>query len=242
MSASPLSTDTLPVEPGSGRMFDRIARRYDRLNRIMSLGMDRRWRRHLIRSLGPLPDGGSLLDVAAGTGDVAIAAAKTHPTVSIVGLDPSEEMMRVGERKAARQGLEGRVRFVSGDAQALPFDTDSFDGATIAFGIRNVPNRALGLAEMVRVTRPGSRIGVLELSEPRRGLLAPFARFYVHHVVPRLGALISGAREYRYLQESIAAFPAPEAFLEMMAQAGLEDTSARAFMFNGVVLYVGKVA
>mgnify|MGYP001343857017 CR=1 FL=1 len=241
MSTTPIQEETLPTKLGSGLMFDRIARRYDRLNRIMSLGMDRRWRRHLIRAVGPIPERGKWLDVAAGTGDVAIMAAKTHPNVEVIGLDPSEEMMRIGASKAARHALESRVSFVPGDAQALPYADDTFDAVTIAFGIRNVPDRAKGLSEMARVCRPGARVGILELSEPRRGLLSPFARFYVHHIVPRLGALISGAREYRYLQESIAAFPPPETFREMMHDAGLANTEARAFMLKGVVLYVGTV-
>ena len=202
-------------------MFDRIAQRYDRLNRFMSLGLDRLWRRRLVRSLGPLKAGDRVLDVASGTADVAMDVAKAWPGTEISGLDPSAGMLGVGRRKVAAADLDDRISLVVGDAQALPFPDDHFAATCISFGIRNVPDRALGLREMARVTRPGGVVAVLELSEPRGGLLSPFARFHVHHVVPRLGAWLSGEREYRYLQESIAAFPPAERFAALMETSGL---------------------
>ncbi|MCA9547288.1 MAG: class I SAM-dependent methyltransferase, partial [Myxococcales bacterium] len=133
---------------GSGQMFDRIARRYDLLNRILSLGLDRSWRRKLVAAL---PDQGRLLDVATGTGDVALALAKAYPQVTVTGLDPSVGMLDVGRGKVTARQLDARVELIEGDAQAMPFPDNHFAGACIAFGIRNVPDRARGLAEMARV-------------------------------------------------------------------------------------------
>ena len=228
------------ARPGSGQMFDAIARRYDLLNRVLSGGVDRRWRRKTVDALA-LPAGAParVLDVATGTADLAIAIARRHPLATVVGLDPSTNMLEVGRRKLEKRGLADRVTLVEADAEALPFDDASFDGATIAFGIRNVPDRARGLAEMARVVRPGGRVCVLELSEPRGGLLAPIARFHVHVLVPRIGALLSGAKEYRYLQASIAAFPPADEFAAMMATAGLIVEDVRALTFGVCHLYVG---
>lgn len=231
-------TESLEVRGGSGQMFDRIAKRYDRMNQIISLGLDRGWRRALVHGLA-VPVSGQVLDVATGTGDVAIAIANSHSDSRVIGLDPSEGMLAVGREKLVRKGLSDRIRLDFGDAQNMPFETDSFDAACISFGIRNVPDRALGLSEMNRVTRPGGKVCVLELSEPRGGLFSFFARLHVHHIVPLLGALLSGSWEYRYLQKSIAAFPPPETFAKIMEQAGLKDIEVKRFLFGVAHLYVG---
>jgi demethylmenaquinone methyltransferase/2-methoxy-6-polyprenyl-1,4-benzoquinol methylase len=223
---------------GSGAMFDRIAARYDALNRILSMGMDRGWRRALVDAVDA--GQGEVLDVATGTGDVALAVARRYPEASLIGLDPSTGMLDVGRDKVERQGLKARVHLMEGDAQEMPFEADRFVASCIAFGIRNVPDRRRGLAEMVRCTQPGGRVVVLELGEPRRGFLAPFARLHVHHIVPRLGALLSGAQEYRYLQESVAAFPESDAFADMMRDAGCSEVSVRPFLAGVAHLYIGK--
>lgn len=225
---------------GSGAMFDRIADRYDMLNRIMSLGMDRGWRKQLVRSLDAGPDA-CFLDVATGTADVALALAKTYPTSTVVGLDASQGMIDVGRGKVTARALDDRIELLVGDAQAMPFETDRFHGACIAFGIRNVPDRALGISEMARVTRPGGKVSVLELGEPRQGFMAPLARFHVHTVVPRLGSLLSGSDEYDYLQRSIAAFPPADVFCELMRTAGLRDVTVKPFAFGAAHLYIGTV-
>ena len=196
---------TNQTREGSGAMFDGIAARYDLVNRVISLGIDQSWRRKTVRAL-ELGAGHRVLDLATGTADLAIQVAESEPSVSVVGLDPSAKMLAVGHEKVERAGLSGRVELVQGDAQALPFEDDSFDSVCIAFGIRNVPDRAQALREMSRVTRPGGRIAILELSEPRTGLFGKMARFHIHSVVPFVGALLSGVKEYRYLQRSIAAF------------------------------------
>jgi demethylmenaquinone methyltransferase/2-methoxy-6-polyprenyl-1,4-benzoquinol methylase len=225
---------------GSGEMFDQIAARYDLLNRLISFGLDRSWRRRLVAALRCDGRAARVLDVATGTADVALDIARLLPQAEVVGLDPSRGMLDVGDQKIARRGLEGRVRLVVGDAQAMgDFADDSFDAACISFGIRNVPDRVQGLREMGRVTRPGGKVCVLELSEPQGGGLAPFARFHVHHVVPALGSLLSGSREYRYLQRSIAAFPPPEVFAGLMREAGLVDVQVERMRFGAAHLYVG---
>jgi demethylmenaquinone methyltransferase / 2-methoxy-6-polyprenyl-1,4-benzoquinol methylase len=232
-----LAAPAASPQPGSGAMFDRIARRYDLLNRMMSFGVDRRWRKRTVRSLA-LPDAPSrVLDVATGTGDLAIDIARRHPRADVVGVDPSAQMIAVGDRKVAR--FDGRVRLEAGDAQGLAFPDASFDAVTIAFGIRNVPDRALGLREMARVCKPGGRVAILELGEPRRGVIAPLARFHIRQVVPRVGALLSGSREYRYLQASIAAFPPPDAFAAMMTAAGLDVLEVVPLTFGVCTLFVG---
>lgn len=229
------------TRPGSGQMFDAIAHRYDLLNRLMSLGIDQLWRRRTVAAL-ELPEKARVLDLATGTADLALQIASAHPDCTVVGLDPSREMLAIGRRKIAAQGLGARIELVEGDAQALPFAPASFDGITIAFGIRNVPDRAAALQEMARVVRPGGRVCVLELTEPRRGLLAPLARFHVHVVVPRLGAALSGSREYRYLQQSIAAFPAPDEFDELCRAAALDPVSRQRFALGACHLFVSRSA
>ena len=228
------------VQPGSGAMFDNIARRYDLLNRLMSFGVDKRWRRRTVRALA-LPDDrvSAVLDVATGTGDLAIDVARTHRRAEVIGVDPSRNMIEVGRPKLVARKLDGRVTLEEGDAQALRFDDATFDGVCIAFGIRNVPDRLQGLREMARVCKPGGRVAVLELGEPKRGIIAPLARFHIRQVVPRVGAWLSGAREYRYLQTSIAAFPDPPAFAAMMRDAGLDVVDVIPLTFGVCNLYVG---
>lgn len=231
---------TAPRAPdGSGAMFDGIAERYDLLNRILSLGIDQRWRRRTRAAL-EIPEGGRILDLATGTADLALLVARGAPTTTVVGLDPSEKMLEVGRQKVAAANLSDRIELVVGDAQELPFEDASFDGVCIAFGIRNVPDRPRALREMARVTRPNGRIAILELSEPRGGLLGPLARFHVHTVVPWLGSLLSGAKEYRYLQRSIAAFPAAEQFAALMGESNLEVLRVESLTFGVAHLYVAR--
>lgn len=224
---------------GSGGMFDRIAGRYDLLNRIISLGVDQRWRRRAVDLLLGDSTDGRYLDLATGTADLAIHVARRHDAITVDGVDPSEGMLAVGRQKVEKLGLDARVHLHRGDAQALDFEDDTFDGVLMGFGIRNVPNRAIALEEMRRVTRPGRRVVILELSEPRSGLMAPFARFHIHHVVPRVGGLVVGGQEYSYLQASIAAFPPPDAFASLMEQAGLSHVQVEPLMFGVATIFVG---
>lgn len=215
---------------GSGAMFDRIARRYDAVNRLMSLGIDRLWRRRTVAAL-QLDTTTRVLDVATGTGDLALAILRKRPAAEVTGVDPSSAMLEIARRKAG-----GAVAFHQGVAEALPFADDSFDASCIAFGIRNCTDRARALREMARVTRPGGRIAVLELSEPD----SPLVRLYVHRIVPRIGALLSKASAYDYLQCSIAGFPPPDEFCELMARAGIADVRARRLTFGTCYVFSGR--
>jgi demethylmenaquinone methyltransferase / 2-methoxy-6-polyprenyl-1,4-benzoquinol methylase len=230
--------DPAPARPGSGEMFDAIAARYDLVNRVLSFGIDQSWRRATVAAL-ELAAGARVLDVATGTADLAIQIARSAPELRVVGLDPSSKMLEIGRQKLSAAGLADSVELCTGDAQALPFGDAEFDGVCIAFGIRNVPDRPRALREMRRVVRPGSRVAILELSEPR-GVLAPIAKLHVHTLVPWVGALLSGAREYRYLEKSIAAFPAPDLFAEMMREAGLDVLEARPLTFGACHLFVAE--
>ncbi len=225
--------------PGSGEMFDQIAGRYDLLNRLMSMGIDQSWRRKTVAAL-KLPAGARVLDLATGTGDLALMIARLHTDARVVGSDPSSRMLEVGVQKVMRTGLADRVQLEIGDAQALPYENDSFDGCCIAFGIRNVPDRSAALAEMARVTKPGGRVAVLELGEPSVGWLSPFARFHVRKVIPRIGGMLSGSREYKYLQESIAAFPPADQFAEQMQASGLKVLDVQPLTFGACNLFVAE--
>lgn len=226
---------------GSGQMFDNIAERYDLLNRVISLGVDQRWRRRTVEALDLHTDAESrVVDLATGTGDLAILLARRYPRAQVLGIDPSVRMMSVGEGKVAAHALTSRIAFREGDAQNLPLDAASIDGLTMAFGIRNVPDRPRALREMVRVLRPGAKAAILELSEPQAGPLGALGRFHMHRVVPWVGSLLSGEREYRYLPQSIAAFPRPEAFAALMVEAGFRVRSIVPFTFGVCQLYVGE--
>jgi demethylmenaquinone methyltransferase / 2-methoxy-6-polyprenyl-1,4-benzoquinol methylase len=220
-------------------MFDAIAGRYDLLNRILSLGIDQGWRHKTVAAM-QLGEASRVLDLATGTADLAILVATTHPGALVDGVDPSVKMLEIGRKKLEARGLSERVHLQVGVAETLPFADGVFDAVSIAFGIRNVPDRPKALREMARVTRAGGRVVILELSEPRGGVMGPLARFHVHQVVPWLGGLISGSREYRYLQRSIAAFPPAEEFSRTMEEAGLHVLEARALTFGVSTLYVAE--
>jgi demethylmenaquinone methyltransferase/2-methoxy-6-polyprenyl-1,4-benzoquinol methylase len=235
------TTTETPVRQGSGAMFDRIATRYDLLNRIVSLGLDQRWRERLVAEVGrDQPAGGEVLDLATGTADVALRAAARRPDAPVLGVDPSANMLEIGRAKIAAEGLEARVRLELGDAQALPFADGRFRMITMAFGIRNVVDRPRALAEMFRVLAPGGAVGILELNQPQRGLLAQAARIHIHQVVPRVGAWLSGDQEYAYLARSIAAFPPPEEFAALVRAAGFVDVRAEPLTFGAVCLFTGR--
>jgi demethylmenaquinone methyltransferase / 2-methoxy-6-polyprenyl-1,4-benzoquinol methylase len=231
---------------GSGSMFDRIAERYDLLNRVISLGIDKRWRRLAAMALDDLRGDINILDLATGTGDLAFAVAE-HRRNKGLGLgkvtatDPSSGMLAVAQRKHLDSGARDVVDFSLGDAQSLPFSNNSFDAVMISFGIRNVPDRQAALAEMARVVRPGGKVVILELSEPPAGIMGAAARLHVHHIVPRVGALLSGSTEYRYLQQSIAGFPNPTDFCNMLTAAGLQVEQSTALTFGACHLFVARV-
>jgi len=197
-------------------MFARIARRYDFLNRLLSAGIDRRWRSALVRRLGELR-GKTLLDACCGTGDLTLALEAAGARV--VGVDFTPEMLQHARPKGAGRAL----CFVAGDALRLPLFDRSLDGAAIAFGLRNVADRGRGLHELARVVRPGGAVMVLEFSLPRSRVLGALYRFYFTRVLPRIGGWISGdASAYRYLPDTVLAWPTPEELRGEMEALGLE--------------------
>lgn len=230
---------TVGSADGSGLMFDQIAKRYDLLNRLISLGLDQSWRKKLVASL---PDHGELLDVATGTADVALALAKAYPKTKVVGLDPSVNMLDVGQMKLVKRAFDNQIQLDVGTALDLPYASNRFSGSCVAFGVRNFPDRLQGMKEMNRVTAEGGPVSVLELSEPRDGLFSPFVRLHVHHIVPWMGAILSGNKEYRYLQKSVQAFPPPQDFASLMNQAGITDVKIERMPFGVAHLYVGRAS
>lgn len=212
------SEDNVPL--GSGLFFDRVAPRYDFLNRAISLGLDQSWRRATAAAaISPSsPSDPIVLDVATGTGDLALILASGGAFAETHALDPSLEML---SRLATKPHGES-IRAVAGSAESLPYSTEKFDAVTVAFGVRNFADRTRGLAEMGRVLKSGGRLVVLEASVPEGGgLVAPAARFFIRVVMPAIGAVVSGrAKDYRYLSSSMAAFPGPEMFQSMLEEAG----------------------
>ncbi len=220
-------------------MFSAIAPTYDLLNRILSFGVDRGWRRRLVARL---PRGApGVLDLACGTGDVAFEALRARPGARVAGADFSLPMLRRARSKAKRRGLERAVRFQAASAEDLPYRDGSFDAVTMAFGIRNVVRRDRALAEMFRVLRPGGRALILDFSLPPNPVVARGYGFYFHRVLPFVGGLVSGNFDaYRYLPDSVAGFPPRERFAAMMAEQGFRPVTWQDFTLGVVTLYEGR--
>lgn len=218
-------------------MFDNIAPTYDALNHTLSAGVDRWWRRRAVRIVGrSRPQ--RLLDVATGTGDLAMALARALPQCGVTGIDLSEAMLEIAREKARRAGLDGRLTFLCGDAERLEFGDAEFDAATVAFGVRNFGDIPAGLHEMGRVLRSGGMLAILELSIPKNRIIRWLYGLYSHTVMPLLGGAVSRDRAaYRYLPESVEEFPAPEKFLEIMAAAGFGDCKYKSLTFGTARIY-----
>lgn len=226
-------------------MFDNIAGSYDSLNHIMSLDADKSWRKAMIAKLGETDGNRELrvLDLACGTGDSSIAIAQGLPAATVTGLDLSEGMLEVMKEKVGRADLENRITAVRGDGECLPFADGTFDRVSIAFGIRNFQNREQGLAEMLRVLRPGGRLVILELSLPEQKLIRGLFKLYFLHILPLIGGLISGNRgAYRYLPESVLRFPPKDIFLNMLTSAGFVNVGHKALTFGICRMYWGEKA
>ena len=221
-------------------MFSIIAPRYDFLNHLLSANIDRVWRRRLVESAG-LPPRGRVMDACSGTGDIAIAFAERTEAAEVIALDRSGEMLDIGRAKAARKRLDGKIHFVEGDVLDLPFENGRFDAVGIAFGLRNLADYAAGLAEMTRVLVPGGRLVILEFAPPSRALSSIGYAFYLSHVIPRAGRLVSGSREaYAYLASSVSDFLPSERVLDLMRETGLGIVSAKRLTGGIVTLYRGE--
>jgi len=221
------------------QMFGTIAPRYDLLNRMLSFGIDRRWRKKAVQLL-KYRDGARILDVATGTGDVALEIARTTPSsVKITGADFCKEMVDLGRIKVAQSPYAGRIDFTVAPCEDLPFPNETFDSITIAFGIRNVVDRKLGLAEMWRVLRPGGRMIILEFSTPRSQLFRQIYYFYFRRLLPVIGGLISKYNAYKYLPDSVLEFPSHEEFAAMIEEAGFRSVHIKELTFGIASIYVG---
>lgn len=220
-------------------MFQNIAPQYDLLNRILSFGIDRNWRKFAVRQL-QVPPQGRVLDIATGTGDVALTiAAKTPDSVMIVGEDFTQGMLLRGREKIAASPYADRIKLVNAPCEAIPHPSDLFDGVTIAFGIRNVVDRNAGLREMCRVLKPAGRAVILEFSTPKSRLFRNLYYFYFRRILPAIGGLFSRRSAYQYLPDSVLEFPPRHEFSQMMADAGFQDVQAHDLTFGIVTVYVG---
>lgn len=222
------------------QMFGAIAPRYDFLNRLLSFGIDRRWRTKAVRML-KYHEGSRILDVATGTGDVALEIARRTPkSVKITGADFCKEMVDIGTVKVAASAFADRIDFRVAPCEDLPFANDTFDSITIAFGIRNVVDRKLGLAEMWRVLRPGGRMIILEFSTPRSLLFRQLYYFYFRRLLPVVGGLFSRYNAYKYLPDSVLEFPSQEEFSRMITEAGFRNVHLHELTLGIATIYVGE--
>lgn len=220
------------------QMFNTISPTYDRTNRILSLGIDQMWRKKMIQHL-PNKKGIQLLDLATGTCDQLLLLMQSGKIGSALGIDVAEKMLEIGKKKVARFGE--RVELKVASALDLPIERETFDCATMTFGIRNVEDPLLCLKEMHRVLRGGGRALILEFSLPENRLIRPFYLFYLRHILPYVGKMVSKNGEaYSYLQRTIQSFPYGEAFCSLMREAGFEKSVAYPLSFGVATLYVGE--
>lgn len=222
-------------------MFDSIARRYDLLNHLLSMNIDRRWRSKVVRMIrhqNPV----SILDIATGTGDLAIAAGRALPAAAITGMDLSPEMLRIGRAKVATRFPEREFPMVEGDAEHLPFGEASFEAVTCGFGVRNFEELRVGLREMNRVLTPGGRVYILEFSMPSpHNILGKLYRFYFRRILPGIGRLVSkDVRAYAYLPESVGEFPYGERFCGMLGEAGFAAPQMTVLMGGIATIYTAE--
>jgi demethylmenaquinone methyltransferase/2-methoxy-6-polyprenyl-1,4-benzoquinol methylase len=222
------------------KMFNNIAPYYDFLNHFLSLGIDKSWRKKAIRELQTLQPQ-RILDVATGTADVAIALAKTLQPKQVIGLDIAAEMLDIGRKKVRQQDLGKVVELIDGDAENLPFENNTFDAVTVAFGVRNFENLLAGMNEIQRVLKPDGKLVVLEFSKPQLFPLKQLFQFYFKHILPFIGKITSkDPKAYRYLYESVQAFPDGKEFIKVMERAGFQQNQQKSLTFGISSLYVGK--
>jgi demethylmenaquinone methyltransferase/2-methoxy-6-polyprenyl-1,4-benzoquinol methylase len=222
-------------------MFDAIARNYDLLNRVLSAGLDQRWRARALRALALGPDE-VLIDLCTGTADVAVMAASARPSPErVIGIDFSHEMLKLGLKKVRDRQLASRVTLARGDAMRLPLPAASADAAVISFGIRNVQRPEVAVAELSRVLRPGGRLAVLEFGLPRSRAFRRLYLGYANRLLPAIGRLISRhASAYEYLPESVSRFPPPEAFGALLQAHGFPHVEIHPLALGIVYLYVAR--
>lgn len=231
--------DTEPKKEQIRDMFDHIAPRYDMLNHVLSLGIDKGWRRKTVKMVSR-ENPSQILDLATGTGDMAVSLAKKCPDAVITGADLSENMLKIAGDKVAGKGLSDRVRLVTAEAEALPFGDGTFDAVTISFGIRNFHDIPQSLKEMHRVLKPEGKLYILEFSTPRSKIFGSIYRFYFHRILPFIGGLVSKDKSaYKYLPDSVGEFPSPGAFCGMISENGFKNCNARSLTTGVAYIYTG---
>ncbi|TVR77667.1 MAG: bifunctional demethylmenaquinone methyltransferase/2-methoxy-6-polyprenyl-1,4-benzoquinol methylase UbiE [Saprospirales bacterium] len=222
------------------RMFDNIAWKYDFLNRFLSLGIDKRWRKKAIRRLNShQPE--YILDVATGTGDVAIEIARQFPNAEIKGVDISQKMLDIGNKKLEKRGLLDKIELVFGDSENLSFSDHTFDAVTVAFGVRNFENLEKGLKEIYRVLKPGGRVVILEFSRPRMFPLKQIFNTYFKYILPTIGRLTSrDPKAYKYLYESVQVFPDYDRFTSVLMKCGYTNSEYKILTTGICCIYEGE--
>ena len=220
-------------------IFSTITARYDLLNHVLSLGFDIFWRRFTVKKMRFFK-AFRLLDIATGTGDLAIYAAKAYPRITITGLDFTGSMLETGKTKISRKGLGRSISLVQGDAMSLPFPDNTFDVVSIAFGIRNIPDRKTAISEMIRVLVPGGRFMVLEMTFARHSLFSRMIRFYLNSILPSIaGKITANPGAYHYLADSIMNFPSSAEFAGFLEDLGLREVATYSLTFGVTCLYSG---
>ena len=236
-SINPYTEDSRCKSEQIKTMFDNIAPAYDFMNRAMTFGIDRCWRRKAVDMLSKKAPR-EILDVATGTGDLAMLLVRRIKESKVTGLDLSEGMIAVGRKKISEAGLEERISLQCGDCLNMPWDDNSFDAVTVAYGVRNFENLLQGYREMLRVLRPGGTINVIELSTPTSPIVKPLYKFYTRYIIPAVGRMVSkDVRAYAYLPESIAAVPQRSAMTDLMNEAGFVSTAYRTLTFGTCCIY-----
>ena len=221
-------------------MFDRISPKYDALNHLLSLNIDKVWRKKTAKAVAKSQPK-TILDLATGTADLALALAKRNPQAHIIGMDISEKMLDIGKAKVAQRKMESQIELRLGDAAELPFESHRFDAVTVAFGVRNFEDLGKGLSEISRVLKPGGRAIILEFSMPERFPVKQLYRFYFKHLLPFIGRIVSKDKgAYTYLPASVEWFPKSKAFLELLAQHGLIHGTVRPLTFGIATLYCAE--
>jgi demethylmenaquinone methyltransferase/2-methoxy-6-polyprenyl-1,4-benzoquinol methylase len=221
-------------------MFDKIAFRYDFLNRFLSAGIDVGWRKKAIKQLIPLHPK-NILDVATGTGDFAITSYEILKPEKITGIDISDGMLEIGRKKIAKAGLENSIELINGDSEAILFDDNSFDAVTVAFGVRNFENLEKGLSEIKRVLKPGGKLIVLECTKPSLPVVKQLYHFYMKFVTPKIGKIIAKNNEaYQYLNDSVLQFPEKESFIHILNQSDYRNAFYKTLTLGICTIYCAE--
>ncbi len=239
MAVVPYKEEKAGKKEQMAKMFNNISHRYDFLNHFLSLGIDKIWRKNAIRLLKPLQPQ-TILDVATGTGDFAVQAMSLKPR-KVTGIDISEGMLAMGRKKINRLGLSEKVELLKGDSENLQFGDNTFDAATVGFGVRNFEDLEKGLSEIRRVLRPGAMLVVLEFSRPRKFPMRQLYNFYFKNILPGLGRFISSDKSaYTYLPESVEVFPDGTDFEKILGKVGFKETSCKPLTFGISSIYTAR--